>query len=149
MDRALRICFVVQFTFDNVLQNASQDEVYQVRLPATSMLSAQNKTDSVTYTLRLHAGLVHVPVWSCPSDSAAMLQACADDLVDTVLDGCNATILAYGQTGAGKTYTMTGGKADYKQRGLIPRSIHKVQALRTCALARKAKQSKSNISIGT
>ncbi len=55
-----------------------------------------------------------------------MLQACADDLVDTVLDGCNATILAYGQTGAGKTYTMTGGKADYKQRGLIPRSIHKV-----------------------
>jgi len=78
-----------------------------------------------------------------------MLQACADDLVDTVLDGCNATILAYGQTGAGKTYTMTGGKADYKQRGLIPRSIHKVQALRTCALARKAKQSKSNISIGT
>ncbi|KAL0031522.1 hypothetical protein WJX77_005047 [Trebouxia sp. C0004] len=72
-----------QFTFDNVLQNASQDEVYQ---------------------------------------------ACADDLVDTVLSGCNATILAYGQTGAGKTYTMTGGKADYKQRGLIPRSIHKVFA---------------------
>ncbi|KAL0026016.1 hypothetical protein WJX79_001669 [Trebouxia sp. C0005] len=72
-----------QFTFDNVLQNASQDEVYQ---------------------------------------------ACADDFVDTVLDGCNATILAYGQTGAGKTYTMTGGKADYKQRGLIPRSIHKVFA---------------------
>ena len=55
-----------------------------------------------------------------------LLKACADDLVSTVLDGCNATILAYGQTGAGKTYTMTGGKADYQQRGLIPRSIHKV-----------------------
>ena len=36
------------------------------------------------------------------------LQACANDAIDTVLDGCNATILAYGQTGAGKTYTMTG-----------------------------------------
>ena len=56
------------------------------------------------------------------------LKACANDLVSTVLDGCNATILAYGQTGAGKTYTMTGGKADYEQRGLIPRSIHKVLA---------------------
>ncbi len=67
-----------------------------------------------------------------------MLQACADDLVDTVLDGCNATILAYGQTGAGKTYTMTGGKADYKQRGLIPRSIHKVQAMKHALLHARA-----------
>lgn len=74
-----------------------------------------------------------------------MLQACADDLVDTVLDGCNATILAYGQTGAGKTYTMTGGKADYKQRGLTPRSIHKVQDLKHALL--HTRQSKSNFSI--
>ena len=74
-----------------------------------------------------------------------MLQACADDLVDTVLDGCNATILAYGQTGAGKTYTMTGGKADYKQRGLIPRSIHKVQASKYAFL--HARQSNSSISM--
>lgn len=34
--------------------------------------------------------------------------------------------MAYGQTGAGKTYTMSGGKVNYKQRGLIPRSIHQV-----------------------
>ncbi len=66
-----------------------------------------------------------------------MLQACADEHVNTVLDGCNATILAYGQTGAGKTYTMTGGKAGYEQRGLIPRSIHKVSCSlqRRCAIA--------------
>lgn len=31
--------------------------------------------------------------------------------------------MAYGQTGAGKTYTMSGGKDSYKQRGLIPRAI--------------------------
>jgi len=55
MDRALRAYFVVQFTFDNVLQNASQDEIYQVRLPAANMLSAQNKTYSLTHALRPHA----------------------------------------------------------------------------------------------
>jgi hypothetical protein len=137
----------VQFTFDNVLQNASQDEVYQVRQPAASMLSAQNKTDSLTHALRLHAVPVTVTVQPCPSGSAAMLQACADDLVDTVLDGCNATILAYGQTGAGKTYTMTGGKADYKQRGLIPRSIHKVQASDHALL--RTRQSTSDITMCT
>ena len=69
---------------------------------------------------------------TCPSTyvytlyDSCKLQACANDLTDTVLDGCNATVLAYGQTGAGKTYTMTGGKAEYKQRGIIPRAIHQV-----------------------
>ncbi len=62
MDRVLRTYFVVQFTFDHVLQNASQDEVYQVRLPAASMLSAQNKTYNLTHALRHHAALVSVPV---------------------------------------------------------------------------------------
>lgn len=30
------------------------------------------------------------------------------DLVDSVLNGFNGTIFAYGQTGTGKTYTMEG-----------------------------------------
>ncbi len=55
MDRALRTYFAVQFTFDNVLENASQDEVYQVRLPAANMLLAQTKTYSLTHALQLHA----------------------------------------------------------------------------------------------
>ena len=31
-----------------------------------------------------------------------------------------------GQTGSGKTFTLTGGPEDYKDRGLIPRSISKI-----------------------
>ncbi|KAJ3255516.1 Kinesin-like protein kif9 [Boothiomyces macroporosus] len=34
-----------------------------------------------------------------------------------------ATVLAYGQTGAGKTFTMTGASENYKHRGIIPRAI--------------------------
>jgi kinesin family protein 6/9 len=45
------------------------------------------------------------------------------DIVDNVVQGYNGTILCYGQTGAGKTYTMNGGAADYKSRGIIPRAI--------------------------
>ena len=38
------------------------------------------------------------------------------------LDGYNGTLFAYGETGAGKTYTMT-GKNDFKHRGIIPRAL--------------------------
>jgi len=34
--------------------------------------------------------------------------------------------LCYGQTGAGKTFTMTGSTANYKYRGLIPRAISRI-----------------------
>ena len=45
--------------------------------------------------------------------------------VDASLEGFNSCIFAYGQTGAGKTYTLTGGQT-YSQRGLIPRTIEKI-----------------------
>ncbi|XP_033964587.1 kinesin-like protein KIF9 isoform X2 [Pseudochaenichthys georgianus] len=42
------------------------------------------------------------------------------------LDGYNGTVLCFGQTGAGKTYTMTGSTESYKQRGIIPRAIQEI-----------------------
>lgn len=38
------------------------------------------------------------------------------------------TIMCCGQTGAGKTYTMTGANESYKQRGVIPRAIQQVKS---------------------
>ncbi|XP_064496167.1 kinesin-like protein KIF9 isoform X3 [Pseudopipra pipra] len=49
----------------------------------------------------------------------------ARDLVAAALRGYNGTIMCYGQTGAGKTYTMTGA-AEYEHRGIIPRAIQQV-----------------------
>ncbi|XP_069634510.1 kinesin-like protein KIF9 isoform X1 [Haliaeetus albicilla] len=50
----------------------------------------------------------------------------AKKLVSEALTGYNGTIMCYGQTGAGKTYTMTGATAEYKHRGIIPRAIQQV-----------------------
>ncbi|NWV78602.1 KIF9 protein, partial [Dasyornis broadbenti] len=50
----------------------------------------------------------------------------AKDLVSKALQGYNGTIMCYGQTGAGKTYTMTGATSEYKHRGIIPRAIQQI-----------------------
>ncbi|KAM8823482.1 kinesin-like protein KIF9 isoform 2-T2 [Spinachia spinachia] len=42
------------------------------------------------------------------------------------LDGYNGTLMCFGQTGAGKTYTMTGSTESYNQRGVIPRALQEV-----------------------
>ena len=46
-------------------------------------------------------------------------------VVDSSLQGYNATIFAYGQTGTGKTYTMEGFH-QHDQRGIIPRAIEQI-----------------------
>ncbi|XP_014788863.1 kinesin-like protein KIF9 isoform X2 [Octopus bimaculoides] len=47
----------------------------------------------------------------------------AADLVNAALMGYNGTILCYGQTGAGKTFTISGVHENFQYRGLIPRAI--------------------------
>ncbi|KAF6099654.1 kinesin family member 9 [Phyllostomus discolor] len=34
--------------------------------------------------------------------------------------------MCYGQTGAGKTYTMTGATENYQHRGILPRALQQV-----------------------
>ncbi|KAF4089757.1 hypothetical protein AMELA_G00069680 [Ameiurus melas] len=47
----------------------------------------------------------------------------AHSVVLGALEGYNGTVMCFGQTGAGKTFTMTGASESYKQRGIIPRAI--------------------------
>ncbi|XP_071416438.1 kinesin-like protein KIF9 isoform X2 [Pithys albifrons albifrons] len=60
------------------------------------------------------------------SSQDQVYQAVAKDLVAEALRGYNGTIMCYGQTGAGKTYTMTGATSEYQHRGIIPRAIQQV-----------------------
>ena len=50
----------------------------------------------------------------------AMRRHLGYDECDCLVPG---TLMCYGQTGAGKTYTMTGATENYKDRGIIPRAI--------------------------
>ena len=46
----------------------------------------------------------------------------AKPILESVMQGYNGTIFAYGQTGTGKTYTMEGRETD-ADKGIIPRAI--------------------------
>ena len=52
-----------------------------------------------------------------------MFDTVAKDVVLSALNGVNGTVFAYGSTGSGKTFTITGGVARYADRGLIPRAM--------------------------
>jgi kinesin family protein 5 len=49
--------------------------------------------------------------------------------VDDILNGYNGTVFAYGQTGAGKSYTMMGSNIDDEEgKGIIPRIVEQIFA---------------------
>ncbi|GJQ66792.1 kinesin-2B [Trypoxylus dichotomus] len=47
-------------------------------------------------------------------------------IVEKVFQGYNGTIFAYGQTGAGKTYTMMGKQDDSMQKGILPNTFRHI-----------------------
>ncbi len=72
---------------------------------------AQREVRTVTYDL---------------SSQDQVYEVSAGDIVQSVVQGYNGTILCYGQTGAGKTFTMTGSTSNFKYRGLVPRAINQI-----------------------
>lgn len=50
----------------------------------------------------------------------------AAPIISNVLEGYNGTIFAYGQTGTGKTHTMTGVENDEEHRGIMPRAFEDI-----------------------
>ncbi|XP_061698063.1 kinesin-like protein KIF3B [Syngnathoides biaculeatus] len=62
-------------------------------------------------------------VYDCNSKQLDLYDETFRPLVDSVLQGFNGTIFAYGQTGTGKTYTMEGVRNDPERRGVIPNSF--------------------------
>lgn len=89
---------------------SNRNEMVQVDSDRCSISISKNETENREYTFD------HV---FSPSDTQeSVYRLSAQGIVEKVLQGYNGTIFCYGQTGAGKTYTMIGSKED---PGIIPR----------------------------
>lgn len=62
-------------------------------------------------------------VFGTDSTQVDVYNETARPIVEKVLAGYNGTILAYGQTGTGKTFTMEGINSKPELRGIIPNSF--------------------------
>ncbi|KAK6070419.1 kinesin related protein 2 [Seiridium cupressi] len=68
-------------------------------------------------------------VFSQAADQSMIYEDIVKPVLDEMLSGMNCTIFAYGQTGTGKTYTMSGDMSDTfgilsDNAGIIPRVLH-------------------------
>jgi len=65
-----------------------------------------------------------------PSASQSdVFQAVGEQVLGAVFAGFNSAVIAYGNTGAGKTHTMFGDTSSQEHKGLIPRVLEKVFAV--------------------
>ncbi|KAG8450958.1 hypothetical protein GDO86_003296 [Hymenochirus boettgeri] len=68
-------------------------------------------------------------VFDTDTDQATVYETCVHGLVEGCFQGYNATVLAYGQTGAGKTHTMGSGfdlVVTDAELGIIPRAVRQL-----------------------
>lgn len=65
-------------------------------------------------------------VFDDKSDQQTVYRVTTKSCLDYLVRGYNSTIIAYGQTGTGKTYTMEGKQSDAEQKGLIPRVLEEI-----------------------
>jgi len=65
-------------------------------------------------------------VYDWTSTQENIYKETAYPIVDSVIEGYNGTIFAYGQTGTGKTHTMEGQPEPKELRGIIPRAFEQV-----------------------
>ncbi|XP_047423970.1 kinesin-like protein KIF9 [Mugil cephalus] len=91
--------------------------IYQRRDPRK--LAESRKSQLSSWSFRLGGVLHNV------SQEEVYTRVCKQ-VVLGALDGYNGTVMCFGQTGAGKTYTMTGSTESFKQRGIIPRALQEV-----------------------
>jgi len=59
------------------------------------------------------------------ADQSEVYSTVTEKLVSRALDGFSGTLIAYGESGSGKTFTLSGARdnSDFGQRGLSPRAI--------------------------
>ena len=84
-----------------------------------SIISEFNYNDPLSFTFD--------HIFDSDSTQLEVYEKAGQPIVKAVMEGFNGTILAYGQTASGKTYTMSGPDLDdYYEFGLIPRMVNSI-----------------------
>lgn len=112
--------------FQNVISVDAPGHVLTVCENLNALMDAEGNAAPGAYGSHMFS-FDHVYDQQCTQ--SAVYENTAKAVVESSLEGYNATIFAYGQTGTGKTYTMEGfnsGSGSVEERGIIPRAIEQI-----------------------
>eukprot|EP00240_Pyramimonas_obovata_P003247 CAMPEP_0118924650 /NCGR_PEP_ID=MMETSP1169-20130426/2689_1 /TAXON_ID=36882 /ORGANISM="Pyramimonas obovata, Strain CCMP722" /LENGTH=661 /DNA_ID=CAMNT_0006865781 /DNA_START=135 /DNA_END=2117 /DNA_ORIENTATION=- len=113
---AVRLRPVLDFEKDQVKDSAP---VIEVESEVNRVIVKRDHWDSDAYTLD--------SAYSPTTSQRRLYEEFCMPVVDSVLKGYNGTVMAYGQTGTGKTYTLGNlGTEDSSQRGIVVRSMEHI-----------------------
>ena len=117
--------FVSLSLHPGLLRSTKRDDKFRFESRKTSA-----KTDNRFLRRRLRLEVSRMKIreevertFAFSSKQRDVYEQTARALVDSVLQGFNGTIFAYGQTGTGKTFTMEGVRSQVELRGIIPSSF--------------------------
>ncbi|MCJ1356993.1 MAG: Kinesin heavy chain [Icmadophila ericetorum] len=112
--------FVARFRPPNKAEIASGGEtIVQFDTEDTCTINSKEATGAFTFDR----------VFDTQSRQSDVFDFSIRSTVDDILNGYNGTVFAYGQTGAGKSYTMMGADIDDDvTKGIIPRIVEQIFA---------------------
>ena len=114
--------FKVFCRFRSPLEDTTKNLLSKVDYSSTKILTISSASDDSTI-MKFEFDHIFFPETS----QEEVFRIAAKPIIDDLLQGFNGTILAYGQTSSGKTYTITGPDIfDPISMGIIPRMISTV-----------------------
>ena len=119
MSNAANVKVIARFRPMNELEKTSGNESVVVFTSPTSLQFTSTREKNV---YRYNFDRIFPP----SSTQEDIYSFGVKEIIDSVLNGYNGTVLAYGQTSSGKTYTMQGEMELPSTQGIIPRMISHV-----------------------
>ena len=119
MSNAANVKVIARFRPMNELEKSSGNEQVVVFTSPTSLQFNSSREKNV---YRFNFDRIFPP----SSTQEDIYSFGVKEIIDSVLNGYNGTVLAYGQTSSGKTYTMQGEMESYDTQGIIPRMVSHV-----------------------
>ncbi|ETN41020.1 uncharacterized protein HMPREF1541_02953 [Cyphellophora europaea CBS 101466] len=108
---------VARFRPQNKVENANGGEPI-VRFEGDDTVSLNSTETTAPFT--------YDRVFGMSSQQGDIFDFSIRNTVEDVMNGYNGTVFAYGQTGAGKSYTMMGEMDDPVKKGIIPRIVEQI-----------------------
>ena len=115
-----------EIPFQNIIAIDGHEQAITISENVDSLVDEHGQATNSGYTSHSY---VFDQVYDPTASQKKVYETTARGIVDSALQGYNATIFAYGQTGTGKTFTMEGfseGSSGVEARGIIPRAIEQI-----------------------